>query len=72
MCIVILGVGGRQLCVMEMSDGNKSGFPQPWMVGIGEARPTCLGNCSIVTMCGTPRTPIEGTPDASHIVTPVT
>jgi hypothetical protein len=57
---------------MEMSDGNKSGFPQPWMIAIGAARPTCLGNCSIVMTCGTIRTPIEGTSDASHIVTPVT
>jgi hypothetical protein len=52
--------------------GNEPETPSSFVVGIGGTRRTDLGSSLIVTSCGTLRTPVEGTSDASHVVTPVT
>jgi hypothetical protein len=69
--IVILGFGVMQLCMMETPDGNEVGSPRSFVVGVGGTGRTELGSSLIVTLGGMPRTPVEGTSNASHVVTPV-
>jgi hypothetical protein len=60
-----------QLCTMEMSGRNEPRNYISSAFGDDDLVQTDVGGLLIVTSCGTPRTPIEGTSDASHAVTPV-
>jgi hypothetical protein len=58
-------------CMMETSGQNEPGNHSSSMIGDGDIGETDVASPLVVASCGTPRTPIEGTSDASHIVTPV-
>jgi hypothetical protein len=57
---------------MEMSGRNEHGYCISSEFGDDDQVQTDVGGLLIVTSCGTSRTPIEGTSNASHAVTPVT
>jgi hypothetical protein len=58
--------------MMETSARNKPGNHSSSVFGYSDVGDSDVGGPLIVTSHGTPRTPIEGTSDASHVVTPVT
>jgi hypothetical protein len=57
--------------MMEMSGRNEPRNHSSSVFGYDDTGETDVGGPLIVTSHGTPRTPIEGTSDASHVVTPV-
>jgi hypothetical protein len=61
-----------QLFTMETLGRNEPGNYISSAFGDDDPVQTNVGGPLIVTSRGTPRTPIEGTSDASHAVTPIT
>jgi hypothetical protein len=56
---------------METPSRNEHGNCSSSMIGEGDTIETNVAGPLVVASRGTPRTPIEGTSDASHVVTPV-
>jgi hypothetical protein len=62
----------RAGCTMETPGRNETGNRSSSVIGEDDTGEKDVAGPLVVASCGTPRTPIEGTSDASHIVMPVT